>query len=193
LRSFGRPDQLLPSWKDLPDPEAAAAVAIPAYLRAYGPASLDRIDNWLSRGKTPKSLLKPWLATVEDQLVTVDVEGTPGYLMADDAGSLVDTDAAEPDALVCLLPGFDQYVLGPGTTADEILDPAHRKDVSRAGGWISPVVVAAGRVAGVWELSDGEADVSLFEDAPEIPAKSLNTAAKRLAEVRHALGVTDAA
>jgi hypothetical protein len=193
--TFGRPDQLLPTWKDLPSAEEAAAIVIPAYLRAYGPASLDRLDNWLLRGKTPKSLLKAWLATVEDRLVTVDVEGTPGYLTADDADSLADTDAADVDSLVCLLPGFDQYVLGPGTAAEEILDPAHRKDVSRTGGWISPVVVAAGRIAGVWELADGEVDVSLslFEDAPRIPAKLLNAATKRLAAVRRALGVTDAA
>jgi hypothetical protein len=191
--TFGRPDQLLAGWNGLPDPEDAATVVIPAYLRAYGPASLDRIDNWLLRGKTPKSLLKPWLATVEDQLVTVDVEGTPGYLMAEDADSLAGTDAADIESLVCLLPGFDQYVLGPGTTAEEILDPSHRKDVSRTGGWISPVVVAAGRITGVWELDGADADVSLFEDAPKVPATSLDAATKRLAAVRQALGATDAA
>jgi hypothetical protein len=35
--------------------------------------------------------------------------------------------------------------------------------------------------------------LSLFEDAPRIPAKLLNAATKRLAAVRRALGVTDAA
>jgi hypothetical protein len=193
--TFGRPDQLLPSWKGVPSPEDAARIVFPTYLRAYGPATLDRIDDWLFRGKTPKKLLRPWLAAVEDELISVDVEGTSAYLLADDADDLAatDADAGDIESLVTLLPGFDQYVLGPGTGATEIIDAKHRKDVSRAGGWISPVVIAGGRVAGTWQLDGTEVDVSLFDDAPKIPAKALAAATTRLGKVRQAVHVTSAA
>ncbi|MEO1369074.1 MAG: crosslink repair DNA glycosylase YcaQ family protein, partial [Acidobacteriota bacterium] len=66
------------------------------------------------------------------------------------------------------LGGFDQFVLGPGTKCAAMLPPEHRSQVSRAAGWISPVVVAGGRIVGVWERKPDGIVVSLFpgEEAP---------------------------
>jgi hypothetical protein len=114
--------------------------------------------------------------------VQAQIEGAEGgkddaYLMADDVDDLA---ATEPSETVRLLPGFDQYVLGPGTSAAAVVPPAHRPDVSRAAGWISPIVVAGGRVVGVWEPVDGAAKVQLFDDAPAPPAAALDAEIERV-------------
>ncbi|MFI6886262.1 hypothetical protein [Streptosporangium canum] len=50
--------------------------------------------------------------------------------------------------------------------------------MSRAAGWISPVVVHRGRVAGVWEAKNGELAFDLLED---VPADALAAEARRVA------------
>jgi Winged helix DNA-binding domain len=162
----------------------------PAYLRAYGPATIERFDAWLTRSTSRKGALRSWLAALGDDLVTADVEGTSAYLLAEDVDELAGT---APTAAVRLLPAFDQYVLGPGTAATEILDRDRRAEVSRAAGWISPVVVAAGRVAGLWDRDGREIDVRLFDDADGgdgdsgPPAGALDAAIERMRDVVSAL------
>lgn len=180
--TFARPDRLLPGWAGVPEPEDAARAVIPAYLRAYGPATVERFDAWLTRGTSRKPMLRSWFATLGDDLVTVDVEGTTAHLLAEDVDDLAATD---PSATVHLLPAFDQYVLGPGTSAAEILDPDRRSSVSRAGGWIAPVVVDGGRVAGVWDRDGADVDVQLFDGAE--PAAALDAAISRVRDVVGAL------
>jgi Winged helix DNA-binding domain len=178
--SFARPDQWLPDWGGVPDPDEAAGVVIPAYLRAYGPSTPERFDAWLTRGSSKKGALRGWFAALEDQLATVEVEGEPALLLAEDVDELAGT---APTETVRLLPGFDQYVLGPGTKAEEIIAPSHRAEVSRAAGWIAPVVVAAGRVAGTWELDGGKVQVRLFDDADPIPSSALDAEVARVEEL----------
>jgi hypothetical protein len=174
---FARPDQWLPDWTGVPAPEDAARVVIPAYLRAYGPATLERFDAWLTRGASRKAALRGWFAALEDRLATVEVDGEPALLMADDVDELAGT---SPTRAVRLLPGFDQYVLGPGTNAEEIIAPSHRADVSRTAGWISPVVVAGGRVVGAWEPDGGRVQVRPFEDVDPVPASELDAEVARV-------------
>ena len=78
-----------------------------------------------------------------------------------------------------LLPAFDQYVLGPGTKDPHLLDPRHRAEVSRAAGWIAPVVVHEGRVVGTWE-ADGAVRVSLFPEGPPLDHAVLTAEAAHL-------------
>src|SRR5690606_12199492 len=101
-----------------------------------------------SRGVTRRGLLKEWFAAVEDELTTVEVDGVPMRLLAEDLDELA---ATAPTEAVRLLGGFDQYVLGAGTNATYLVPAERRGDVSRTGGWIAPVVVHGGRVAGTWQ------------------------------------------
>lgn len=87
----------------------------------------------------------------------------------------------EPSQEVRLPACFDQYVLGPGTSDARILRAERQKAVSRASGWISPVVVHRGRVVGVWEFTDGTVDVRLFEESPKVPKEALEAEAAHLA------------
>jgi hypothetical protein len=179
--TFTRPDTWLPGWGGIPEPEAAARVVIPAYLRAYGPATPETFDAWLSRGASRRKDLRGWFAALSDELATVTVEGRDCLLLAEDVDDLA---GVEPTGTVRLLPGFDQYVLGPGAGDTELVAAARRPLVSRTSGWISPVVVCAGRVTGTWELSGDTVAVTWFPEAGPVPADALSAEAERIAGFR---------
>jgi hypothetical protein len=109
--------------------------------------------------------------------VAVDVEGEPAYARAADVDDLA---TAEPFDEVRLLPAFDQFVLGPGTGDVRVIDAHRRAAISKAAGWISPVVVCRGRVAGTWSLADGALDVTLFAEAGSVPAAEIAAEARRI-------------
>lgn len=158
---FARPADLLPSWPGLPSPEDASVLVLRRYLAAHGPATEDDILGWLARGATRTSDLRRWIAALGAELSRVDVDGTAAIALTADLDELA---AAIPSGLVRLLPAFDQWVLGAGTGNAWIIDPARRPAVSRAGGWISAVVVAGGRVAGTWTVDGSAVAVELFAE-----------------------------
>jgi hypothetical protein len=162
--TFARPDGWLPGWPGLPTPDEAARHAIPAYLGAYGPASVEAFGQWLSRGATSKPVLRRWFTDLGSELSTVDVAGSTMYIRTADVDDLI---ATHPRNVVRLLPGFDQYVLGPGTGDPQIIPADRRAQVSKAAGWISPVVVVNGRVAGIWTVVGSDLSVTLFDDVPQ--------------------------
>jgi hypothetical protein len=177
--TFTRPDTHLPGWSGLPDADAAAPLVVERYLGAYGPATTSSFDDWLLRGATPKTDLKRWFAELSGsgRLVTVSVEGRPLSANTQDAEEMA---AARPDAAIRLLPAFDQYVLGPGTKDTHLLAPARRGAVSRAGGWIAPVVVRGGRVVGTWEVASGAVQVSIFSEEQPVDEEAIRTDAAHL-------------
>jgi hypothetical protein len=102
-----------------------------------------------------------------DRIVPVEVDDEVGLVLAEDVDELV---AAERSDGLRLLPGFDQWVLGPGTDAAAIIDPARRTAVSRTAGWISPVVLRGGRVTGTWSLDGAALKIDWFAEAGRVPA-----------------------
>ena len=74
-------------------------------------------------------------------------------------------------------------MLGPGTKAEEIIAPARRAEVSRTAGWISPVVVAQGRVVGTWDVDGRKVQVRLVEDAGPIRRAALDAEVARIEEL----------
>jgi Winged helix DNA-binding domain len=175
--SFARPDQWLPDWAGMPDPQEAAHVVIPAYLRVFGPATPQRLDAWLTRGASKQAAVRTWFAALGDRLATVEVDGERAFLLAED---LDDLGGTSPTQTVRLLPAFDQYVLGPGTKAVEILAASRRAEVSRTAGWISPIVVAGGKIAGTWESNGDKVEVRLFEEAGPVLKSALDAEIARI-------------
>ncbi|GLZ14282.1 hypothetical protein Acsp04_45170 [Actinomadura sp. NBRC 104425] len=174
--TFTSPENL-PGWRGLPPPAEAARTVIRAYLGAHGPATPQAFDNWLTRGGSRKRDLKGWFAALGGELATVEVDGEPMYVLAEHADELAET---EPSRSVRLLGGFDPYVLGAGTNAVYLIPAERRAEVSRAAGWISPVVLYEGRVAGTWEAKDGEVAVTPFEDLPAEPLEAEITRVRSL-------------
>lgn len=177
--TFTRPDTYLKDWPGLPDPNAAAHSVIPAYLGVYGPASPETFDNWLLRGGSKRSTLKGWFAELVDAgtVVEVDVDGASAYARADDVEDIA---GSKPFDDVRLLPAFDQFVLGPGTKNVHIIAATRRAQISKTAGWISPVMVWRGRVAGTWEANDETLQVACFKESGKPPKKQIEAEAARI-------------
>jgi hypothetical protein len=178
--TFVRPEDASPRWRSLPAPDDAAPVAIAAYVRTYGPATADAFGNWLAGGWFGTRRLRAWFDTLEPELAEVEIDGERAYVLAGDVDELVST---APTSTVRLLPGFDQYVLGPGTADGHLVPASRRSAVSRQAGWISPVVVAGGAVCGTWELDGDEARIAWFGEAGRPPRRALRVEVGRLSSI----------
>lgn len=163
-----------PRWVDWPDLDAAGRHAVLAYLRTYGPATEDRVHYWLGEGLgAGRGRLNRWLAELRDDvLVAVDIDGETALVLGEDVDELAATPASSE---VRLLPSYDQWVLGPGTSDPHVVPPAHRGVVSRG----AAVVTVGGVVAGTWAVAGDALRVSPFDGA-ELPHEPLAREAARL-------------
>ncbi|MHA6628431.1 winged helix DNA-binding domain-containing protein, partial [Pseudonocardia sichuanensis] len=118
------------------------------FLAANGPATPADVARWWGEQPGPA---RRWVREHADALTPVEIDGEPGFVVrAADAEEL----AATPDAPageVVLLPGFDPWVIAPRSHRDRAIPAGRAGEVSRTAGWISPVLVVDGAVAGVWE------------------------------------------
>jgi hypothetical protein len=141
---FARPDQWLGPQTAVEVDEAAHAVAR-RYLGAYGPASREAFARWF--GITSPAQAGRWLESLGDEAVTVELDGESGWMLAADVD---DAARSEPGETVRVLPAFDQHVVAAPRDREPVLAEAHRARVYRPQGWLSPVVLVGGRMAGVW-------------------------------------------
>lgn len=143
--SFIRVDHWLPhlTEKTIPGPAAQRAL-FRKYLGAYGPASLTDFSHWSG---IPMQELKGVPLLVEPGLVQVPGVKTKCFLRNEDVNDLNNSSGTE--ACIRLLPSFDSYLLAH-REKDHLLDAKHYKRVYRNQGWISPVVLIDGAVAGIW-------------------------------------------
>jgi winged helix DNA-binding protein len=167
-------------WAGILEPNAAAPIVMVGYLGAYGPATIDNFRNWLSRGRVSARQIRTWFSELGDRIAAVEVDGERRYVLAKDLDELT---SARPTAAVRLLPGFDQYVLGPGTDDDHIIPAKRRTAVSRQAGWIAPIVVAGGSVKGTWELDGDRVRVDWFKEAGKPPRTKLTEEIERLSTI----------
>ncbi|HJX74938.1 MAG TPA: crosslink repair DNA glycosylase YcaQ family protein, partial [Gaiella sp.] len=110
-----------------------------------GPATAADFAAWA--GVTLREARGLW-ARLEGELATIDVQGSEARLLLADVDRLSRARMERPH--VRLLPYFDSYLLGHADRGHLVPD-AHRRQVSRAQGWIAPVVLVDGRVLGVWK------------------------------------------
>lgn len=184
--SFGPPRNGLATFQRLADNPHWAGIwsladagphAIRSYLRCYGPATHDHIQYWLGNGLSAgRKRLQAWLAELSNDLVAVDVEGETSYVLSADVDALM---AARPTGALRLLPGHDQWVMGPGTSDTHVVPPAHRTPVTRK----ANLVVAGGVVSGTWLAKDGDVEVTWFDDQGVPLRKALDEQVDRLAAV----------
>jgi hypothetical protein len=176
--TFTRPDTYLDDWHGLPDPADAARAVITAYLGAYGPARAETFDAWLTRGASKRGTLREWFESLEGEVIEVEIGSAQMFARACDVDEM---NATAPSSAVRLLPAFDQYVLAAGTNDPHILSPPRRSEVSRAGGWISPVVIAAGgRIVGTWGQDISRVVVAPFDEARAVPTAALENEIQRI-------------
>lgn len=130
------------------DPETALRDVTRRFLAAYGPATPKHFGLWW--GGTGPTRARRMLEALGDEAVELELGGERVWLLADD---LPEIESASPPRAARLLPAFDPWVVGASRTDDAVVDPAHRARVYRAQGWLSPVLLVDGRIAGVWRHS----------------------------------------
>jgi hypothetical protein len=147
-----RTEQWLPVQGPVEEVQAQAEL-LRRYLRAYGPATLKDFAHWSLISMAEVKALRP--------LVDAEVVEYDGVLvLREDVKAL--QSASSSQSSVHLLPYFDVYLLAH-SFKDHFLDAQFYKRVYRNQGWISPVVLIDGQIAGVWnyKLSQGKIDIEV--------------------------------
>lgn len=141
--SFVRPDQWVGEG---PQPEADAALdeITRRFFTAHGPATREDYARWWAA--TPAEAGQR-IKRLGDDIVEVDVEGDPMWMLAVDAAEAA---AATAGRSVRLLPAFDQYVIAATKHARSLMPGDYADKVYRPQGWLTPVLAVDGRLEGVW-------------------------------------------
>ncbi|MEO6414160.1 MAG: crosslink repair DNA glycosylase YcaQ family protein [Pedococcus sp.] len=165
-----------PRWRGIPHLDDAGPRAVEAYFRTYGPATVDHVHYWLGNGLSAgRKRLNSWVSGLGDRLVAVDVDDSTAHVMREDVEAL---QAARPSEVVRLLPGHDQWVIGPGTKDVHVTPGSRREAVTRKA---NPVIVG-GVVRGTWTRKGEELTVTRLDDGPR-PDAAIEEEAARLAGI----------
>src|SRR5271168_1429215 len=142
---FIRTDHWLPKLKLKPMSATEAQCALlRKYLHAYGPATLHDFSHWAGISMQE---VRPLRALLEPELAEIPAQKKNCLLLREDVAALNSRSGKE--RCVRLLPLFDSYLLAH-REKDHLLSPQHYKRVYRNQGWISPVVLIDGAIAGIW-------------------------------------------
>lgn len=142
--TFTRVDQWLHEPQPMPPEAEAEEWFVRRYLQSFGPADMQDLKAW-SGVHTRR--IRAILERLGDELIEVSRDGRRGFLLRKD---LSDLEKGESDhRVVRLLPSFDPFMLGH-RDRNHLVDRAHYKQVYKDQGWLAPVVLLDGRVAGTW-------------------------------------------
>jgi hypothetical protein len=175
-----------PRWGGLPALDEAGPRAVAGYLAGYGPATRANLHYWLAEGLSAgRRRVERWTDEVlRDAATEVEVDGEPALLLREHVAGL---EAAVPTDAVTLLPGHDQWVLGPGTADPRVVPAGRRAGVTRG----AALVLRGGVVAGTWSARAGVLDVAWSagtarpsRDALAAEADRLGALLGRVLEVR---------
>jgi hypothetical protein len=164
-----------PRWAGVPDLDEAGMRAVEAYFQAYGPATPAHVHYWLGASLgAGRKRIQSWIATLGERLAAVEINGDTAYVLRE---HLDDLAATRTSTSVRLLPGHDQWVLGPGTADAHVVPPARRWLVSQQ----ANMVIRGGVVSGTWSLSDEKVVVAWFAEAGSPAREALADEVARLA------------
>jgi winged helix DNA-binding protein len=163
--TFIRTDQWMAAMPSAISEEQARARLFRCYLRAYGPATVKDFAHWAGM---PAGEVRPLPALLAPELEEIAVEKKSCLLLRADLDFLGAREGGESS--VRLLPHFDPYLLAH-REKDHLIASRHYKRVYRNQGWISPVVLVDGAVAGVWRYKlQGKQVVVTVEAFDKMPS-----------------------
>jgi winged helix DNA-binding protein len=157
------------------DPESTLTELAVRYLRAHGPAVPDDLAFW--SGLRIKDAKRSWKG-IQDRLVEVETDRGSQW-------ALRSQKPMEPNGVVRLLPSFDEYLLGWRDRRPAI-SAVHWKKINRGGGWLKPVILVDGRLAGTWSTEATSATLRLrvhpFSGLSQGERRALRTDARDMAD-----------
>jgi len=158
--TFVDPGAWLQSAIAEPSAEDAMQIVVERFLDANGPATIADFARWF--GVDPKTGRELMTAVLEN-LELVEIDGYQGWLTKGGAKAAAKTDPAQS---AHLLPGFDPYTLAPLSHREHIIPKGKVDEVSKAAGWIAPVILENGRIVGTWESKSGAIALQPFGKLP---------------------------
>jgi hypothetical protein len=174
------PATWVPGTTERVAPETALQEVTRRFLFAYGPSTAAHFGLWW--GGTAPTRARRLLEALGEEAREVDLRGERVWLLADDVAG---RRAVGVPHSARLLPAFDPWVVGASRTADPVVDPRHRARVYRPQGWMSPVLLVGGRIAGVWRHAVKARHVAVelepFDRLPAWARSELEAEAERLA------------
>jgi hypothetical protein len=166
-----------PRWAGVPELDEAGPRAVEAYLRTYGPATPINVQYWLGEGLSAgRKRIQAWTAGLGARLAEVEIDGQANLVLREDLDELASTPSG---SVLRLLPGYDQWVLGPGTADARIVPPARRALVSKG----ANVVIADGVVRGTWALADDGVAIEWFQGSGGPAGDQVEAEVARLATI----------
>ncbi|MBT2567327.1 AlkZ family DNA glycosylase [Arthrobacter sp. ISL-85] len=151
-------DEWIPASRILEREEAIAEFVL-RYFRSHGPATLRDFAWWT---QLPLTEVRAAFENIRHELVELEFEGT-SYWLSPEVAALLDS-GVPGGRSVCLLPGFDEFVLGY-TDRSAVLAPEHFDRIVPGGnGVFKKTVVAAGEVVGTWSLPGSGPDAAVVPD-----------------------------
>ena len=165
---FVRVDQWLTKQKKV-DESTSQQILLRSYLRSYGPATVQDFSFW--SGISMKDSKEVWNSLAQE-LAEVSIEGQQRSILHLDLNELAESSLDEE--VVRLLPAFDSYVLAHARKGHLVSDQ-HYKRVYRNQGWISPVVLIHGKIAGIWSCARKGKVLALEAEFFEKPPRRLQT------------------
>jgi Winged helix DNA-binding domain len=173
--TFIRSDQWLPKQAMI-DEHQAKCELLRRYLHAYGPATLKDFAHWSGMSMAEVRELAPF---AQNEFAERD-----GLLLLREDVSFLQERASDC-ASVHLLPHFDVYLLAH-KMKDHFLDSRFYKRVYRNQGWISPVLLINGEIAGVWRYDFAGkklvVTVEAFQPVPRRLHRQIGQQAEALAD-----------
>ncbi len=152
------------------------------FFDAYGPATVDDFARWWGvTAAEGRRILRPVLP----DLVEVDLDGAAALLTPSGAEGLAATRPVR--AHVRLLPAFDTWVLAPRSHRRHTWPEGLHARISRPAGWITPVLIVDGHIAGVWAYERRGSSVRLNVEAFAPLSRSIRAAADAHARSYEAL------
>ncbi len=138
---------LLDSWLDGDCSEVAdpGAELVRRYVSAYGPATQEDYGTWSG---LPTAEVRRAYESIEDELLKVDVDGTPMW-MPQSHTELLDVRWADERPTIKMLGAFDPYLLGY-RTRDLGVGPELLRRVHPGGGIIRPTILVDGQAIATW-------------------------------------------
>ena len=175
--TFIRTEHWLPAQRPKIDAVQAQKELFRKYLRAYGPATLNDFAHWSLISMAEVRALRP--------LLDSEIAEHNGLLLLREDMKTLQSASPELNS-VHLLPYFDVYLLAH-RFKEHFLKPQFYKRVYRNQGWISPVVLINGEIAGVWSYKLSrkalEIEIELFARVDSRTRMQIKDRAAELADL----------
>lgn len=167
--SFALFENWVGTGRDLGTDEALAEF-VRRYFYSHGPATIRDFAWWSSLTLTDA---RKGLAAVVDELEVLEVEGVTYYHRP----------GLEPaQASICVLPGFDEYLLGYQDRSAPLTSEWSNRIVPGGNGMFFPTVVVGGEVVGTWKRTSAAKQSTISIDAFAPAALKARTEFDRYAE-----------